>query len=239
MFRDEVRLAAGESAAKPPALPSQAVMPMQEHVEVTMPKSLLAAALAALTLLCRAATAAELSTGAGAVRTVGYYWQGPYVGANLGYQRGWINNRGARPAGVVGGVQGGYNWQTGWFVFGAETDLQISDADDRFAPWKFSNPWFGTMRGRAGVAFNNVMLYGTLGLAYGLLEAQSTVTGASESKSGIGWTAGFGLEVALMGPWTAKAEYLYVDLDDRAYALTGTRQGIDSNVLRFGVNYRF
>jgi outer membrane immunogenic protein len=218
-------------------MPSRAAMPVPERVEVTMQRSQLPAALAALALLCPAATAAELSTGA--VRAVGYHWQGPYVGANLGYQRGWINNRGARPAGVVGGVQGGYNWQTGWFVFGAETDLQVSDADDRFAPWKFSNPWFGTLRGRAGVSLNNVMLYGTLGLAYGILEAQSTVTGASESKSGIGWTAGFGLEVALIGPWTAKAEYLYVDLDDHAYALTATRQGIDSNVLRFGVNYRF
>ena len=60
--------------------------------------------------------------------------------------------------------------QFGQFVFGAETDLQVSGADDTFASWKFSNPWFGTLRGRAGVAMNNVMFYGTLGLAYGTLE---------------------------------------------------------------------
>ena len=65
------------------------------------------------------------------------------------------------PSGVAGGVQVGYNWQRGQFVFGGETDLQVSDADDRFASWKFSNPWFGTLRARAGFAMNNVLLYGT------------------------------------------------------------------------------
>ena len=43
----------------------------------------------------------------------------------------------------------------------------------------------------------------------------------------------------MMGNWTAQAEYLYVDLDDRAYALTGTNHGINSSLLRLGVNYRF
>ena len=61
-----------------------------------------------------------------------------------------VTNNPTRPSGVAGGVQGGYNWQSGQFVFGGEADLQISGADDTFAPWKFSNPWFGTVRGRAG-----------------------------------------------------------------------------------------
>ena len=79
-------------------------------------------------------------------------WQGPYVGANLGYQWGGINNNSANPNGVAGGVQAGYNVQYGQFVFGGETDVQVSGANDTFAPWKFSNPWFGTLRARAGVA---------------------------------------------------------------------------------------
>ena len=43
----------------------------------------------------------------------------------------------------------------------------------------------------------------------------------------------------MMGNWSAKAEYLYVDLDDRSYSLTGTSHGVNSNLLRLGVNYRF
>jgi outer membrane immunogenic protein len=204
-----------------------------------MQRTPIVVALAASTLVTGAVLAAELPPAAGKPRLGSYSWAGPYAGANLGYRWGSVSNSGGEPSGIAGGLQVGYNWQTGQFVYGVETDLQLSDADDVFAPWKFSNPWFGTLRGRGGVAFNNVMLYGTFGLAYGTLIAQSTLTGLSESKTGIGWSAGLGLEVALMGNWTARAEYLYVDLDNRGYSLTGASHGIDASVLRFGLNYRF
>jgi outer membrane immunogenic protein len=168
-----------------------------------------------------------------------YNWQGPYVGLNLGYQWGSVSNSSVRPAGVTGGAQAGYNWQLGAFVFGAEADIHGSDSNDVFATWKFSNPWFGTVRGRAGVALNHFLLYGTLGLAYGTLRAQSTFGGPAESKTGVGFAAGAGLEVAMMGSWTARAEYLYVDLGESAYAMTGLNHGISSSFVRLGVNYRF
>ncbi len=202
-----------------------------------MPRTVFAAALALLALTSSAAYAADIQPYANQTR--GYSWQGPYAGANLGYQSGSVSNSPADPSGVVGGVQAGYNRQHGQFVFGAETDLQVSDADDRFAPWKFSNPWFGTLRGRAGFAMNSVLFYGTAGLAYGTLRLENTLTGVSESRANAGWAAGAGLEVALMGNWTARAEYLYVDLSDRTYVLTNTSHGIGSSMLRLGVNYRF
>ena len=64
-------------------------------------------------------------------------------------------------------MQVGYNWQSGQFVFGVETDAQLTGADDSSGGLKFSIPWFGTLRGRAGVAVNNMLFYGTGGLAYG------------------------------------------------------------------------
>ena len=169
----------------------------------------------------------------------GYSWQGPYVGANLGYQWSGIGRSSADPQGVNGGAQAGYVWQRERFVFGGETDLQVSDADDRFASWKFSNPWFGTLRARAGVAMSNILFYGTVGLAYGALKIENTASGVHESHTSAGWTAGGGLEVGLFGNWSARAEYLYVDLGDRSYSFTGTNRGVSSNVLRFGINYRF
>src|SRR5258708_3826927 len=75
-------------------------------------------------------------------RTGGYFWEGPYVGANLGYQWSVISNNPTRPNGFVGGVQAGYSWQNQQFVYGLEADLQVTDAENVFAPWKFSNPWF-------------------------------------------------------------------------------------------------
>ena len=106
------------------------------------------------------------------------------------------------------------------------------------SPWKFSNPWFGTLRARGGYAMNNILLYGTLGLAYGTLRMQ-ILGPASKSRTRLGWAGGAGIEVALTSNWSAKAEYLYVDLNNRSFNLTGTNHGINSSVLRFGVNYRF
>ena len=166
-----------------------------------------------------------------------YSWIGPYIGANLGYQFGDATSTGLDPHGVTGGIQGGYNWQTGPWVFGVEADIQGSGADDTFAAFKFSNPWFGTLRGRIGYAFNNILLYGAGGLAIG--GGDMELLGVSETNTHVGWALGLGLEVGITPNWSAKAEYLYVDLDKESYFLTGTRVGIESSVLRFGVNYRF
>ena len=131
-------------------------------------------------------------------------------------------------------------WQypyNGPWVFGVEGDLEATGAADTFAPWKFSNPWFGTVRGRAGYAMNNVLFYLAGGLAYG--GGRVEFAGLSETQTHLGWTLGGGVEVGLTPNWSARAEYLYVRLDDRSYVLTGLNNGFSSNVFRLGVNYRF
>lgn len=167
-----------------------------------------------------------------------YRWMGPYFGGNVGYQWGSIDNNPAQPSGVAGGLQAGYNWQINNFVFGAEGDINLSSADDTFAPWQFSNPWFGTLRARLGFsAWNNVLFYATGGLAFGGLEAN--LRGVTEDRSHIGWTIGGGAEVALNQSWSIKAEYLYLSFAERAYTVTGANHGFDTNLIRFGFNYRF
>jgi outer membrane immunogenic protein len=167
-----------------------------------------------------------------------YSWMGPYIGGNLGYAWGSVDNNPTSPAGFAGGVQAGYNWQPSpnW-VFGIEGDLQASAADDTFAPWKFSNPWFGTVRGRVGYAVNNVLFYGTAGLAFGELTGETF--GLSESHTDAGWTAGVGAEFGFAEHWSAKAEYLYVDLSDTRFSITGMSNGYQFGLVRVGVNYRF
>jgi len=49
-------------------------------------------------------------------------WAGPYVGATLGYEWGSIDNNPTRPSGVAGGIEAGFNWQTGNFVYGGEVE---------------------------------------------------------------------------------------------------------------------
>jgi outer membrane immunogenic protein len=143
---------------------------------------------------------------------------------------------------LTGGVQGGFNWQTGPWVYGIETDFNLSSASDRFADIQFSNPFFGTVRGRAGYAINNFLVYSTAGLAYGI----STVErgGLSESSGHGGWTIGIGVELGLapygFSPaWSVKAEYLRLDLSQGVVVPTAVPINSQSNVLRFGVNYHF
>ncbi len=199
---------------------------------------------------CGAALALTMSGAAGAadIASAPYYtapaplsaysWIGPYIGGTLGYEWGSVDNNPTRPNGVAGGFEAGFNWQHGNFVYGAEADFQLSAADDTFAPWRFSNPWFGTVRGRAGVAIGNVLVFGTAGLAYGGLTANTAGT-LSEHHTSVGWVAGGGAEVGFTPHWSAKAEWLYLDLADRSFSVTGTNNGLAANLVRLGVNYRF
>ena len=128
--------------------------------------------------------------------------------------------------------------RSGWIQFGVEGDIQATGADDTFAPWKFSNPWFGTVRGRAGYAVNNILFYGTAGIAFGELRGL-TFGGISQSHTNAGWTGGVGAEFGLARNWSAKIEYLYVDLSDSQFVVTGTQNGYRFGVVRAGVHYHF
>jgi outer membrane immunogenic protein len=101
--------------------------------------------------------------------------------------------------------------------------------------------WFGTVRGRLGFLIGDqVLLYGTGGLAYGHVELSGitnvngsldttaspggegilpftpAATAFSESKTKVGYAVGGGIEgkcsYLLPAGWTWKLEYLYVDL---------------------------
>jgi outer membrane immunogenic protein len=202
-------------------------------------------------IACAAALLATVAVGAAAAADIphpSYYtspaplstysWTGPYLGGNLGYEWGTTSHNPTNPSGFAGGVQGGYNLQSGQFVFGGEADIQLSGASDTFAPWKFSNPWFGTLRGRAGLAVSNFLIYGTAGIAFGELQGQ-TFGLVSESHTNVGWTAGAGVEAGFAAHWSAKIEYLFVDLASNTYALTGMNNGLSASLFRMGVNYHF
>lgn len=201
--------------------------------------AVLAIAAMSSTVMSSVANAADIGSYDRAPARVSVYnWQGLYLGGNLGYQWGKVTNSSINPSGFMGGLQLGYNWQTGQLVYGIETDIGFSGADDSASSIKFTNPWLGTTRARGGFTFNNVFIFGTAGLAYGGLRAE-TPAGGTESKSLGGWTAGVGMEIGLTPAWSVKGEYLYVDLAGRGYVITGASNGLETSILRFGANYRF
>jgi outer membrane immunogenic protein len=127
--------------------------------------------------------------------------------------------------------------------------------------------WFGTARARAGfLPWDHMMLFATGGAAFGEVESNATITNtatqtflgfplstttATTSGTAIntraGWTVGGGAEWVLSGPWTAKLEYLFVDLGTVTNTFVGggavptviASSHVRDNVIRIGINYRF
>ena len=93
------------------------------------------------------------------------------------------------------------------------------------------------MRGRVGYSFSNVLFYGTAGLAFGGLRGETF--GLSKSRTTAGWTAGVGVEFGFAPNWSAKVEYLYVDLSNQRFSITGANNGYEFGLVRLGVNYHF
>lgn len=143
--------------------------------------------------------------------------------------------------GGFGGAQVGYNWQKGMWVYGVEGDIQGADIGKTSTIFFPGSPaggglpaltpstttsrdhidWFGTVRGRVGVASNTVLFYATGGFAFGGVQTSylnavaAPGLGAanfSNSDTRFGWAAGVGVEWAFAPKWSVRAEYLHVDL---------------------------
>jgi outer membrane immunogenic protein len=185
----------------------------------------------------------------------------------------------SRLKGVFGGAQIGYNWQIGSLVTGVEADIQGSGIrgsaraalvdlreddghPDITASTSSELSWFGTVRGRLGVTVTpDLLLYGTGGLAYGRVKASANVQidnppfldtwPASISSTKTGWAAGAGAEWMFARNWSAKVEYLHIDLGsssataidiaaEHPFSLTTTYSWNHRyDTLRVGVNYHF
>lgn len=167
-----------------------------------------------------------------------YDWTGLYIGGNVGY--GWAREDGLDLSGVIGGGLVGFNWQSGMFVGGIEADYQWSDQKESQTGLVFGIPVtvtarissFATVRGRAGVAVDNVYIYGTGGYAYFEAKVEASALGVtvSETATRSGWTAGAGIDVALVGNLIARGEYLYLRPSD---------SDLTDNVVRGALIYKF
>jgi opacity protein-like surface antigen len=157
---------------------------------------------------------------------------GTAAGANSASATSWL-----------AGVRAGNNWQNGSFVFGLETDAQVTTLNSRFnttltatsippiapPPTAIANgevEWYGTARARFGWAPGPVLLYATGGLAYGTVDLNSTLTGptavlgAQISESRIGWVVGGGIEYLVRPNVILSAAYQYVDLGKASFTAT-------------------
>jgi len=180
-----------------------------------------------------------------------YNWSGFYLGVNGGGGWGdshWQGIGRADLSGAQVGGTAGYNWQLGQTVLGLEGDIDWNHLtgtnNSTLCPGcTTSDTWLSTVRGRVGYAFDRFLPYVTGGLATGDIHAAVPgLPGGTDTNAG--WTVGGGVEVALPGNWSAKAEYLHVDLGafNCGVDCGGTPNesvSLHDDVFRAGVNYHF
>jgi outer membrane immunogenic protein len=173
----------------------------------------------------------------------------------------------------TGGVQAGYNYQMGMLVIGVEGDINSarSRANDALVvglpPPLLAGTmahrvdekldWFGTLRGRLGIADSRWLIYATGGWAFGHVKSSTFVQfsldgdtyTSSFSDTLSGWAAGGGFEYAFHNNWTVKGEVLWIDLGKVSYVSPErtifpgysytTHLDLNEVVARVGVNYKF
>jgi outer membrane immunogenic protein len=181
-----------------------------------------------------------------------YNWSGFYVGVNGGGGWGtssWDSTGSFNLSGAVVGGTAGMDRQIGHAVLGLEGDVDWSNLKGTAttlacpAGCTTNNDWLATVRGRAGYAFDRFLPYVTGGLAVGDIKA-ATPGFAGATQTTAGWTVGGGVELALTNNWTAKAEYLHVDLGNMncgfsCGVVANNNVSLKSDVVRGGVNFRF
>ena len=189
-----------------------------------------------------------------------YNWGGIYFGVNGGYGFGksqWTipgvgTSSDFNTSGFLVGGTIGANFQTDAFVFGIEGDFDGSWMEGNSSEavcvagpstgCETKNNWLSTVRARVGYAADRVLFYGTAGGAFGNIAegANGAANSTFASKSVAGWTAGAGIEAAFADNWTARVEYLFVDLSNATFS-TGAAPTVtfDANLIRLGVDYKF
>ena len=182
------------------------------------------------------------------VAPMAYSWTGFYLGINGGYGFGRGQFNGTIPSGEIHaggflfGATAGYNWQAGPVVFGLEGDIdwsgQRGSGSCGVTTCNVRNDYLATIRGRLGYAMDRWMPYITGGAAIGNVKTSIAGLGDTNNTKG-GWTVGGGIEAAIAGPWTAKVEYLHVDLGDADTAVAGTTASFKTDIIRGGINYKF
>jgi outer membrane immunogenic protein len=211
-------------------------------------------------------------------QVLAYNWSGVYIGGHIGWgwQDGdatLTTASGGFPAGTVlssrsdgflGGGQIGVNWQTGNWVLGLEGDFSWTNADGTASATvggvtstgTVDYNWFATATARVGYAMNDWLFYVKGGAAFADLDLGgsltaggallATVNGQSDTRTG--WTIGAGVERAIMGNWSWKLEYNYMDFGSETVTTTTTPvlgaaavtdQELTAHAVKFGINYRF
>lgn len=172
-----------------------------------------------------------------------YNWTGVYAGIHAGGAFDRFTGTTAKKSRneLLLGGQIGSNLQLRNMVFGWEGDMSMNGMGKgtKHGGVGADMRYLGTLKARAGVAFDRLLVYGTGGLAYGSLKATDGLV--SKTKSKLGYVVGAGAEYGITDHLSAKLEYNYVSLGKQNFQLGNTRSrvGVTEHLVKAGLNYRF
>ena len=191
-------------------------------------------------------------------------WAGAYLGLNGGYGLGssqWtlglLGTDVFNTSGFLFGGTAGFNFPISAVLVGLEGDVDWSglsgsaancavNASGAVAACQTKSNLLGTARARVGYAFDRTLIYVTGGAAFAPVQTGLSPPSTFDTATKLGWAAGAGVEFAFFGNWSAKAEYLFVDLATASCSTaancgsaTGSSVAFTENVVRGGFNYRF
>jgi len=161
-------------------------------------------------------------------------------------------------AAFIGGGQFGYNRQAGRIVYGLEADVQGTNTSENYmavfsqtftgvtsnvtrsltANVRLDRSWEASLRGRLGYAWDRLLVFGTAGVSFTSLQANTTLTAVTTLGPGLapidvangttansgrqtltGATFGAGFEYGLTKSVIVGAEYRYTHYGSRTFNL--------------------
>lgn len=192
-----------------------------------------------------------------------YNWTGVYLGGSIGYGYGTTHYSFSNGApsdrshndGAIAGTFIGAQYQVANWVLGVEGDFESTDINGSYnnltgitSQGAAAIDWDASVRGRLGVAFNNVLIYATGGVAFARFEFAGGPAGGSVStfsRDLTGWTVGGGIEYAFQPNTIARLEYRYADFGDTSGSLAPLNSGVLTasrntlSAVRVGLAFQF
>jgi outer membrane immunogenic protein len=208
-----------------------------------------------------------------------FTWTGVYLGGQIGYAWGRDKTNfttidpdrtffpaDTSPQGVIGGAHIGYNLQISQWVIGLEGSVDGASMSKTVSLG--GQPGFlhlghppltvdtraeiqGSIRARAGIAFDRVLLFATGGAAFTGIKNNYWLgapffLSENISKTRAGWTVGGGVEYAVTNNWSVRAEYRYSDFGrftDFPFvalaSLPAARHHLTESQVQVGFSYKF
>jgi opacity protein-like surface antigen len=186
-------------------------------------------------------------------------WDGPYIGANIGYGWGFADHQPAIPIGPGGN---GFDINTSGFLVGGQIGYNFHLSDNIVAGVEASVDWSneqgtttliggtttqrinwdGNVVARLGIDVGgNILPYIDGGFAFANSTRSNTVPGATATNTQTGWTVGIGAEAMFTDHISGFVSYNYADYGSAKYNTGGGPNQpnihLTDNIVKAGLNF--